>query len=105
MGLGRRRGESRVQLVPLAEISSRAKGAARAGEDGTAEVGFGIVPVPEDGEGSMLGGRDGVELGGTVERDEENVWRGEGDDDVWDGGVLGFEGGWDGHSLDKYHVE
>lgn len=71
-----------VPVVPFLEVGACGEGAAAAGEDGAAEGRLGVVPVPEGVELGVHVSRDGVELLGPVEGDEEDVEAGEGEDDV-----------------------
>lgn len=71
-----------VPVVPFFEVGACGEGAAAAGEYGAAEGRLGVVPVPEGVELGVQVSRDGVELLGPVERDEEDVEAGEGEDDV-----------------------
>lgn len=80
-----------MQLIPLLQISARAKCAAGTRDNRAPQRRLGVEPVPERGEPLVLGRRDGVELGGAVERDEQDVRGWEGEEGVGDGGRVGFE--------------
>lgn len=77
-----------VLLVPFFEVGACGECSSAAGDYGAAEGWLGVVPVPEGVELAVHVSRDGVELFGPVERHEEDVEAGKGEDDTGD------RGGW-----------